>query len=243
MALAIKTMATSVLTRPSRVSGKASTITSHRQPRARGSMIVRASSSDAEPSVSAPTVSSPKKFVAAEHSAATAEAEMAAEPVVSSSSGSEASGQAIDPADGSVAYGAPLGDTDMVSNALSVFKGGMASEVINGRTAMVGFTAALLAELTTGESVTSQMFNMRDVGVKVIFLPKLGFFLLPLTVIVVIVSSIMPKIRGKEDNGLNVPTSAYGPFTPNAETINGRAAMMGLVSLLAVEGMTGSALF
>jgi hypothetical protein len=83
------------------------------------------------------------------------------------------SGDAIDPADGSIAYGAALGDTDIVGNTMSVFKGGMASEMLNGRAAMVGFTAALIVELTSGESLFSQMFNLRDVGIRTLWLPKL----------------------------------------------------------------------
>jgi hypothetical protein len=82
-------------------------------------------------------------------------------------------GNAIDPADGSIAYGAALGDTDIVGNTMSVFKGGMASEMLNGRAAMVGFTAALIVELTSGESLFSQMFNLRDVGIRTLWLPKL----------------------------------------------------------------------
>jgi len=82
-------------------------------------------------------------------------------------------GNAIDPADGSIAYGAALGDTDIVGSTMSIFKGGKASEVLNGRAAMVGFTAALLVELTSGESLFSQMFNLRDVGIRTLWLPKL----------------------------------------------------------------------
>jgi hypothetical protein len=33
----------------------------------------------------------------------------------------------------SIAYGAALGDSDIVGNAMSIFKGGMASEILNGR--------------------------------------------------------------------------------------------------------------
>jgi len=170
-----------------------------------------------------------------------------AEPVVSSTEESEpksnATRNAYDPMDGSVQYGAPLGDTDTVSNAMSIFKGGAASEVINGRTAMVGFTSALVVELLHQDSLMNQMFNVRDVGIKTLLLPKLGFFLIPATVIGVLLSSFAPQIRGKKENGLNVPAEAYGPFTPFAEAINGRAAMIGLVALLLVESRTGSALF
>ena len=38
-------------------------------------------------------------------------------------------------------------------------------------------------------------------------------------------------------------TEAFGPFTPAAELLNGRAAMLGFGALLAVEADKGSALF
>jgi len=153
-------------------------------------------------------------------------------------------GNAIDPADGSIAYGAALGDTDIVGSTMSIFKGGKASEVLNGRAAMVGFTAALLVELTSGESLFSQMFNLRDVGIRTLWLPKLGFFLIPATVILVLVSSFMPKVRGVEENGLSVDAKpSWGVFTPSTERTNGRAAMLGLVALAATEAIFGHALF
>merc|ERR1711966_147902 len=151
----------------------------------------------------------------------------------------------LDPLDGSIQYGKALGNSgdDLLSNAMSVFAGGSASEVINGRAAMIGFTAALMAELTSGQSVFSQMYNVRDVGVKTLLLPKMGFFLIPATVVLVMMSSFAPQLRGKKENGLNVSASPVGPFTPSAETINGRAAMIGLVALVSIEAATGSALF
>ena len=36
---------------------------------------------------------------------------------------------------------------------------------------------------------------------------------------------------------------AFGPFTPSAEMLNGRAAMIGFASLLVVEAVRGAALF
>lgn len=196
------------------------------------SLSVRCEGADpkVEPKVSAvePTVSAP-------------------EPVVSAAVASEAEANTdqIDPLDGSIQYGKALGNTgdDLLSNAMAVFSGGKASEVINGRAAMIGFTAALMAELTSGQSVFSQMWNVRDVGVKTLLLPKLGFFLIPATVVVVMLSSFAPQFRGAKENGLNVPSSPLGPFTPSAETINGRAAMIGLVALVSIEAISGSALF
>jgi len=181
-----------------------------------------------EPKVSEPEVSAPEPVVVS--------------PVEPESA---ANTDQIDPLDGTVQYGKALGNTgdDLLSNAMSVFAGGNASEVINGRAAMVGFTAALLAELSSGQSVFTQMYNVRDVGVKTILLPKMGFFLIPATVVLVMMSSFAPQLRGKKENGLNVPAEPVGPFTPSAETINGRAAMIGLVALVGIEAVSGTALF
>ena len=71
---------------------------------------------------------------------------------------------------------------------------------------------------------------------------------------VVAVGSFFPAIRatvGAEYAGAVEPvdytcdpkTKSFGPFTASAEMANGRAAMMGLVSLLAVEAVRGAALF
>jgi hypothetical protein len=71
-----------------------------------------------------------------------------------------------------------------------------------------------------------------------------GFFLIPATVILVLVSSFMPKVRGVEENGLNVDAKpSWGIFTPSTERTNGRAAMLGLVALAATEAVFGHALF
>ncbi len=37
------------------------------------------------------------------------------------------------------------------------------------------------------------------------------------------------------------PLNAVGPFTPNAEMINGRAAMIGFAALIGVEAVNGGA--
>jgi len=197
-----------------------------------------------EPKVGAPVVSEPVVGAPMDAAEPVVAAPVSTEPVEAAEK-PVAADAAIDPADGSIAYGAALGNSGdaLLSNAMAVFKGGNASEMINGRAAMVGFFAAFLTELATGDSVTTQMFNMRDVGVRVLYLPKLAFFLIPATVILVMLSSFAPVARGSDANGLNVQAKPWGPFTPNAEVINGRAAMIGLPLLLAVEGMTGAALF
>lgn len=116
----------------------------------------------------------------------------------------------------------------------SVFKGGFAQETLNGRAAMVGFTSAVIAELATGKSVWGQLIG-RDGPPSII--------LLGLTIVTVFVSSFAPRVRDMPDNGLDRPARAVGPFTQYAERINGRAAMIGIIVLLAFEGLTKDPIF
>jgi len=169
------------------------------------------------------------------------------EPSAETASSKTSSNNLIDPADGSIAYGAALGDSDIVSRSLNVFKTGRASEIINGRVAMVGFTAAMINELFSGNTMFSQVWNVREVvngyGVREILMPQAGLFLIPTTVLVVMAASLLPQFRGRKDNGLDIPAEPYKFFSPSSEMINGRAAMMGLVALFMVEKLTGSAFF
>lgn len=99
---------------------------------------------------------------------------------------------------------------------------GPAPELINGRLAMLGIFAAIFAELSSGESVLRQ-FADEPTG---IILAAVTFS----------VASLIPLFNSTK-------REAFGIFTPEAEQINGRAAMLGLASLLVVEGLKGGALF
>ena len=100
---------------------------------------------------------------------------------------------------------------------------GPAPEVINGRLAMLGFVAALGAELSSGETVLKQFGEIPG--------PMIFVFALFTT------ASLVPYVK----NGSDRPT--FGPFTANAEMLNGRAAMIGFAALLIAEGVRGAALF
>lgn len=96
-----------------------------------------------------------------------------------------------------------------------------APEIINGRLAMLGFVAAVGAELASGESVLKQLAD-EPTGVTITFL-------------LFIAASLIPAFLRKSDS--------LGPFTPAAELLNGRAAMLGFAALLAVEAIRQSPLF
>ncbi|GFH18033.1 chloroplast carotene biosynthesis related protein [Haematococcus lacustris] len=105
-------------------------------------------------------------------------------------------------------------------NEVMAFNG--APEIINGRLSMFGFVAALGAELSSGESVLRQITEAPT-----------GIICSGL---LLIIGSLVPVfMRSKQQS--------VGPFTPSAEMINGRAAMIGFAALLAVEVVRGTALF
>ncbi|PRW50936.1 Carotene biosynthesis-related CBR [Chlorella sorokiniana] len=99
---------------------------------------------------------------------------------------------------------------------------GPAPELINGRLSMLAFVAALGAELASGEPV------LRQLGEE-----PTGVFL---AVITFAAASLIPMLNSAE-------RKPFGPFTPAAEMLNGRAAMIGFAALLVVEAVRGTALF
>ena len=97
-----------------------------------------------------------------------------------------------------------------------------APEIINGRLAMLGFVAALGAELASGKSVVAQM-SMDQ--------PQILFHFALFAA-----ASLIPIMKGAKEE-------EFGPFSPKAELLNGRAAMIGFALLLVLEGSSGSAFF
>ncbi|EFJ51716.1 hypothetical protein VOLCADRAFT_103348 [Volvox carteri f. nagariensis] len=98
---------------------------------------------------------------------------------------------------------------------------GTAPEIVNGRLAMLGFVSAIAAELVSGEGVLRQ-WREEPTGVSLAF-------------VLFIAGSLVTAFQPKRDDRL-------GPFTPQAELINGRAAMIGFAALLVIEAVKGSPL-
>merc|ERR1719321_2073066 len=106
-------------------------------------------------------------------------------------------------------------------------------EVINGRAAMVAFLAAAGAELATHDSVFKQLGEGGLGGMFVVFAA-------------VTAASFAPLARGKsvqETFLKNGKPEEFGPFNADAEMLNGRAAMMGFLTLLILEGLSGQSFF
>ncbi|KAM1301527.1 hypothetical protein ACFX2H_012550 [Malus domestica] len=101
---------------------------------------------------------------------------------------------------------------------------GPVPERINGRLAMVGFVSALAVELSKGQDVFAQISNG-------------GISLFIGTSILLSVASLIPLLKG-----VSVESKSDGIMTSDAELINGRLAMLGLVALAFTEYVTGGAL-
>ncbi|KAF8392318.1 hypothetical protein HHK36_022660 [Tetracentron sinense] len=101
---------------------------------------------------------------------------------------------------------------------------GPGPERINGRLAMIGFVAAIAVELSKGEDLSAQLANG-------------GILWFVGTSIVLSVASLIPLL-----NGISVQSKSEGVMTSDAEMLNGRFAMLGLVALALTENVTGGAL-
>ena len=102
-----------------------------------------------------------------------------------------------------------------------------------GRAAMVGFLAAVGAELATQDSIFKQLGEGGTGGMLFVFA-------------LVAAASFAPIVQGKSAKDAflkNSSPEAFGPFNAQAEMLNGRAAMMGLLFLLAAEASQGQAFF
>lgn len=104
---------------------------------------------------------------------------------------------------------------------------GAAPEIINCRLAMLGFIAAIGAELATHKGLLQQF--------KIAPLPIAATFLLFTVASLVPISKGVPRKGGKDWGGLP-------QFTPDAELINGRVAMIGIVGLIIADKLAGGSL-
>lgn len=97
-----------------------------------------------------------------------------------------------------------------------------APELINGRLAMLGFVAAVGAEIASHENILQQ-FRSRPVPIL-------------LTVAAFSLATLIPIVRGTD-------YKPFGFFTPGAEIWNGRVAALGLALMILIEACYGTAIF
>ncbi|KAK9917217.1 hypothetical protein WJX75_001947 [Coccomyxa subellipsoidea] len=113
---------------------------------------------------------------------------------------------------------------------------GQTQEAINGRAAMLGFVAAVVAELQTGQSVWSQLagkYVEGDLKEHALGLSSLGFGAI---IALLTYASIAPQFQAGE----KPDSRSFGPFTPFLEAWTGRVAMLGFSGLLLVELIKGN---
>ncbi|KAK1309847.1 hypothetical protein QJS10_CPA08g00278 [Acorus calamus] len=102
--------------------------------------------------------------------------------------------------------------------------GGPGPERINGRLAMLGFVSAIAVELASGADVADQLAN----GGLLWFAGSAALFS---------VASLVPLLKG-----VTAQSKSDGVMTSEAEMLNGRFAMLGLVALVFTEYLKGGPL-
>jgi hypothetical protein len=124
------------------------------------------------------------------------------------------------------------------SPTLETFANPESVEMINGRVAQVGWMMALYYEITKNETVWEQVFKTRtftliDGTVDTVTYPTAGFFVLQIVAGLIVTGSLFSKLKLVDKD------AEFGPFTKRAELINGRGAMIGLLTLSIVEHLNG----
>ncbi|KAI8469637.1 MAG: hypothetical protein J3K34DRAFT_522004 [Monoraphidium minutum] len=95
--------------------------------------------------------------------------------------------------------------------------------LFNGRLAMMGFAAGALGELATHQPLGAQLAAAGPHAAA--------------AWVLLAAASAAPLLRGVLEGD-----EVFGPFNPASEMLNGKVAIAGLLALLAIEALKGSAL-
>merc|ERR1711920_1147873 len=105
--------------------------------------------------------------------------------------------------------------------------GGYLPEINNGRLAMLGFIAGAPAEIATQQPIAQQWAEHP--------------FAVVAHIVIFSLASVMPRVQGEKT--AKPESTEFGVWKASSELLNGRAAMIGMASLLIIESITGKAFF
>merc|ERR1712216_1055640 len=112
------------------------------------------------------------------------------------------------------------------------------AQLINGRAAMVGFVSAIAGEVITKKEAFELIFPAKMVsGVPTHVIDAQNFSLFAFAI------ATLGTITLKFTQDNFDESREFAIFKTNSEMLNGRAAMIGIVSLLVAENVMGHALF
>eukprot|EP00959_Pyramimonas_sp_CCMP1952_P215420 4507189-Pyramimonas_sp.AAC.1 len=94
---------------------------------------------------------------------------------------------------------------------------------------MCGIAAGVAAEIATGDAFPTQLYEHP------------GAF--ALVVALVTAATYFPSAQGSNSYTSDPNTLDIGLFTPEAERVNGRGAMIGILAIMVLETLKGGALF
>ena len=92
---------------------------------------------------------------------------------------------------------------------------------------MLGFIAGAPAEIASGQPILTQWAELP--------------FAVVAHIVIFSLASVMPRLQGEKT--AKPESSEFGVWKASSELLNGRAAMVGMASLIIIESISGKAFF